>query len=252
MFVDGDDFIKLDAIREIVNILGNNYKYDVLTGKLMYYFSSSEIEVEKFNLSEQVVFKKTGEEVITYYFNNIKTPMWSACRSVYRKDFFLNHNFLFEKNLTSEDLALIPLVYLAATNVAVNDNPFYYYRQQRIDSITNSYKGKKYRDIIKIIDDYEKMLKSSCLSNEFKRIFLKRLANVYVEYASKISLVDPKEFENILILFKKKRYLLIKAVYLKPKFFALILKLFGLELGSKILIFVKFRIKSIEKVFSSY
>lgn len=248
MFLDGDDFITLNAIEDIVNILKTDIDIDIITGKMFAYYDKSNIKREEFIIDENNLIGKSGEEVLTYYFNAIPNIIWSACRSIYRREFFVSNKFLFTPNLTSEDLDLIPLVYISAKKIRSYDQPFYYYRQQRPNSIINTQNLPKFQDIIYIINKYEEIINSGIYSIEFSNSLLKRLSNIYASYLVLISEIDKDKRELAVNIFEEKKYLLKYSSGLKNKLIKNIVKVIGIKRSSLLYAKLKKNVLKIKKI----
>lgn len=234
LFLDGDDFLDKEALLNIKEALNNNQEIEILTGKFIYYLNDSDYFVEDFELPSDIISEKNGEEVLIYYFKNINVGMWSACRSVFNRTFFVSNGFRFEPNLTSEDLALIPFVYLKANRISVVNKPFYYYRQNREGSIMNTTNAKRHIDMIKIVQTYEDFTLSNKHSEEFNKLLINEIAFIYFSYLKTIHMVNDNNLTELYYIYRKKIYLLKYLESPKVKVLKLLIVIFGVKFGSGI------------------
>lgn len=239
MFVDGDDFIDLNAVEDIVEIIESQRNVDIVVGKMVLYYNQRREVPENFIFDSSKIDNKSGIEVLAYFFEEIPVIMWSACRSAYRRAFLIENKLYFTEGITSEDLDLIPRIYMCANRVAVYDKPFYYYRQLRPNSITNTVDAKRFYDIISIIEKYVNLLQNSDYPLNFKRAFLMQLANVYTQYIAILDNVRESEKKDVVKEMEKIKYLLAYTRGVKPKFISVFSNLIGFELTSSVYLFAK-------------
>jgi glycosyltransferase involved in cell wall biosynthesis len=209
MFIDGDDYITLNALEDIVRIINEQNNIDIITGKMILYYNDTKQVKENFDFDQNKISNKSGLEVLNYYFEEIPAFMWSACRSIYKRQLLTDNELYFTEGITSEDLDLIPRIFMCADKVAVYNKPFYYYRKLRPDSIINTVNTKKIYDIVSIIKKHIINLQKKHYSERFKKAFLMQLANAYAYYVGllgelskddrKKAIREMKKIENILV-----------------------------------------------------
>ncbi|HDY7821911.1 TPA: glycosyltransferase family 2 protein [Vibrio vulnificus] len=152
IFFDSDDLMPKNTLSSYEErILDKNYP-DVIVSKLARKsFDTGNVILDDFEFDESILL--SGLEAAQFLFTVQKKPMWSACRSVFRRDAFKD-NLKFTIGITSEDLDLIPKIILSAKTVAFNNQVSYVYRLGRPASITNTVSIKRFHDISKVIDGY--------------------------------------------------------------------------------------------------
>jgi glycosyltransferase involved in cell wall biosynthesis len=199
IFLDGDDFLSSSSLRNFNDIIEKNPNVDIITGKLIKYYKDNQYTTESFQYKENYSYIK-GIDVLEKLFEDIPVIIWSACRSIYRREFIVENSFYFKEGITSEDLELVPRIFVKANCVAFNNEPFYYYRLGRNNSIINTVSKKRFIDIILIIEDYIGLLKNdSIISGKLKKLFMVQLANIYARYLVLINELpkdDQKEIYN--------------------------------------------------------
>ena len=231
IFIDGDDFISDECLEEIAYICDNK-KVDLICGKIIKYYDKSKQIEDKFTFDYKKTKDKTGIEVLQYFFEDIPAIMWSACRTIYRREFLIENKFKFKEGITSEDLQLIPQIYIKAKSVEVYNRPFYYYRQLRPNSIVNTINKKRFFDIVEIINEYLIILDRNEFSESFKNLFIRQLANIYARYVAIISSSEKKDKKEIICEMKKIKYILKYSNNIRGKYLFISTKIFGLYLSS--------------------
>lgn len=195
MFLDGDDFLSQDALMNFKDIIVKSPDVEIVIGKMIKYYSNQTRIVESFTYPDEYN-RLGGREVLEKLFKDIPVIIWSACRSIYSRKFFQENKFYFKEGITSEDLELIPKVFLRAKKIEINNIPFYYYRLGRINSIINVVNPKRFQDIMDIIDGYFVLLNEIDLyHSSLGKAFIEQLANVYSRYLL-LTHQLPKEYRN--------------------------------------------------------
>lgn len=175
LFVDGDDFVGEDYLEVIERNISENDQPDVLRYQVFrHHFQSGQSEICKgshFSLSGVEAFRMMIYE--TYF-----DVVWAYA---FKRSFFEEYHFRFEKGRRHEDFGLIPYVILKAERVVSIEKGLYYY-VERDDSITTSIDTSKTR---KRLDDafylYDmlmvKIRKDSDIRDDDKRFVYSYLSN---------------------------------------------------------------------------
>lgn len=130
-FLDGDDWLPENAIENLYkDIISSNADISIGCFKEV----SSDMEVIKgYGPSENILLDgKRSLEKLIYYGNNVGIVVWNK---LYKKELF--DLLMFEKGKIHEDVFFTPKVLYLANKVSFNTNIVYFYRNDRIDSITN-------------------------------------------------------------------------------------------------------------------
>lgn len=239
MFVDGDDFVTNNSVEDIVNIISKRKTVDIIIGKMIMYYDNNKKIEEDFEFNENIYHGNSGIDILTYMFEEIPVIMWSACRSIYRRDFLIENNFYFTEGFTSEDLDLIPKVLLQAKNIFPYNKPFYYYRQLRPNSIVNTVNAKRFYDIVSIIKSYLLLMKEKQYNSKFNNAFIKQLANIYVRYVVIIGYVPKNDRIKVINQMKEIQHILFHAKGLRGKYVVYCTKYFGFRVTSTLYKFIK-------------
>lgn len=146
-FVDSDDFISKDAytillenaLRETADIvIGNAYKY----------IDSNNIYL-KFKKRHHDYIIENG---ISFLVQSIKnnTMSMSVVLGIYSKDWILNKNLFFKKNLLHEDELWTPTAFIQAKKVIYINHDFYYHFERKGSITQSKNKTKNALDLIQI------------------------------------------------------------------------------------------------------
>lgn len=214
-FLDSDDFIeknlflrlekyidkKIDIIKFKIKLVDENYK-----------------EIRKIpSPSFECV---NGEKAFENLFG-LDEFLEVSCGYLYRKEFFKENNFHFEKGMYHEDFGLIPLVILKAKTV-ISLNIYGYNYLQTQNSITRNLDYSKtlkrandvlafYDNMIKKIESYEISQTSNKLIKEFytnailnkAKTLNKKDRKIYISKLKNRKIVDNIQIRNVKQLIKK-------------------------------------------------
>jgi len=117
-FVDGDDYIELNAVERLVNKLKNK-DLDIL---VFNYFSVKNDVIKKIEMK----YQNEGIEKDKLYMIQLPMP-WAK---VYQVNLFKNNGILFKEGIIYEDLALIPTLVNDTVKIDFCDDALYYYVQR--------------------------------------------------------------------------------------------------------------------------
>ncbi|CEN83672.1 glycosyltransferase [Paeniclostridium sordellii] len=230
MFLDGDDFIAKDCIDEIANLIETKGEADIITGRLVEYYNESRSETYGFELDEKSFESKSGAYVFNYLLKNSPYSPWHSCVTIYNKNYFVNNKFYFTEGITSEDLDLLPRIYMKASKVIPYNRAFYYYRQLRPNSIINTVNSKRFYDIVNILKRYISLFEKIDYNKEFKEVFLSQLANVYASYVAILGYIPKNERQDVVKNMKEIKWILKHTNSAKWNCVSWSIKLFGFSI----------------------
>ena len=239
IFLDGDDFLVENCIEDICKKINENINVDIICGKIIKYYPDKQIK-EDFELDEKKILNKEGIEVLTYFYREIKeTGMWAAWRSIYNRKFLIRNNLFFTEGITSEDLDLVPKIYIKANRIVPYNKPFYYYRQLRPNSIMNTVNFKRFDDIVKIINNHLQMIEDDKYDDKFKKAFTNKLANLYASYFLIIGDTNLNDRENVEEVMNNLKWILKYSSGLRGKYAYFMEKVIGMRLTYKFYFIIK-------------
>lgn len=152
LFIDSDDYVDSEIIIEMIRKVKDNPQLDVIFLSGVKVFKDGEQELLDQPFDRNCIVNKSNQEVLNYLAGLKKYP-GSACTKLVKKDLIGKHEIYFEYGKTSEDLKWCLEVFLNASKFDVINRVYYFYRQERVGSITNSYNEKKLSCLIEIIKD---------------------------------------------------------------------------------------------------
>ena len=205
MFVDGDDYLREDAVEILLKEIEDN---DILC--FDYY-----IKVKNNQKIQQAQY--------SFELNNEKKFLLSqpsACTKFYRKSIFDKNNIKFDEGLLYEDLALIPTLILYTNKIKFISQPLYYYRV-RNNSIIHSdefniKKDDKFIAIKLLINRFKEKNRYEEFEEEIEYIVIK---NLIIAYSTEIlqfkDEIYKKRCEKVLENLKKINKKWYKNKYLK-------------------------------------
>lgn len=214
-FLDSDDFIEKDLFLRLEKYIDK--KIDIIKFKIKLVDENYK-EIRKIpSPSFECV---NGEKAFENLFG------WDeflevSCGYLYRKEFFKENNFHFEKGMYHEDFGLIPLVILKAKTV-ISLNIYGYNYLQTQNSITRNLDYSKtlkrandvlafYDNMIKKIESYEISQTSKKLIKEFytnailnkAKTLNKKDRKIYISKLKNRKIVDNIQIRNVKQLIKK-------------------------------------------------
>ena len=165
VFLDGDDWLRIDALEKLYK-KAKIENLDVLIADTLFYYSEEHTDwvYKRPGFFETSGIRKGIDYFIELKKNNCYAPM--AINQIYKKEFLSNNKLSFFESLLNEDELWTPQVLYNAQRVNCLEFPFYYYRQ-RINSIMNSgISSKKIKDNLFIAGELINLSKS-CSDVEF-------------------------------------------------------------------------------------
>ena len=242
LFVDSDDYIESDIIREILRLIQAEPDIDVifLTGKKVYSNGRQVYLDQKYDRSK--IKNHTQEEVIKYLATLKKYP-GSACTKAVRKNIIVQNNILFKEGKTSEDLIWCLKVFLNAYKFDALEENYYFYRQQREGSVTQSFNENKLLCLMEVISDSCIIAKNHQEVEEAIYSFLAyEYAIALLIYCNGKKTISKKNLESCKRFFRDYQFLLLYKKSVGVKMMRYLLKALGIDAVSK-LVGLYYRIK---------
>lgn len=149
-FIDSDDFIEKECIKDIISSLKRNKDLEVILFDAKFVDESGK-EINKsgysFNhkgLENNKIY--TGREIIENQLNACDEYLTTVWLGVYKKSLLIDNSFFFEKGLIHEDEMWTPKVLIEANKVLYINKKYYCYRI-REDSIMRDNKKNNFKHI---------------------------------------------------------------------------------------------------------
>ncbi len=190
IFLDSDDYIEKDLLKEIEKSLSNNP--DLVRYQVKEVFDNeSDIKYEEIPFTN-----KNGVEafelITKYHF------VENAWAYAIKKDYYLKEGFSFKRGTYHEDFGLIPLVIIKAKIVnSISYIGYCYY--QRSGSIMNSSDyDKTKKKVLDFYNHYSFLIKEILETSLDKKYFLSFISNSLLLKITELNSKDYKEFLKIL------------------------------------------------------
>lgn len=152
LFVDSDDYIADGILAKINDTIARNEGVDVVfLEAVKFYPDGREVPMADGYVAERIC-DRTKEEVLQFLTTMPKFP-GSACTKAIRRN-LLNDPMLFTKGLISEDIDWSYRLFGVAEKYAYLPEPYYYYRQARAGSITNTVSLRKTESLLWIVEKW--------------------------------------------------------------------------------------------------
>lgn len=149
LFVDSDDYIAEQSLQKISFIIKENNNPDIVFLECVKVYTDDQQMVPMKDGVTEEVNEKRGEDLKAYIAKLPKYPA-SACSKAIRRNFFCEKNLYFKKGIICEDLEWAVRVFLDAQTAGYCSMPYYFYRQKRAGSISNSQNSKTALDVLDI------------------------------------------------------------------------------------------------------
>lgn len=155
LFLDSDDFVIKDSLKECYEFILKSYKQDDKQGFDMiindFYRCSENGKI----FEETLQVPKQLDEDYLSEFVSTKGCYWNVWRVIYKKQFLLNNDLWFKEGYLCEDIDFTTRAFLCRGKMIFVHMPYYCYRMGRADSIMNVVSYYRVYSIVTIIEDLE-------------------------------------------------------------------------------------------------
>ena len=223
IFVDSDDYIEKDLLKELNKSLTDNP--DLVRFQIREVYGDN----TKKDYNEEPFTNKNGVEAFSilckYHF------VENAWAYLYRKDFYLKNKFSFKKGAIHEDFGLVPLVIMKAKIVNSISYIGYNYLQRENSIMSEKNYEKTKKKVSDMFEHYDYLIKEINKTELDSKLYKSFISNSLIlkvcelkndEYKkSKKKLKEKKVYDNLLtdtIIRKIKKYILKISPKLAKKF----------------------------------
>lgn len=231
LFVDSDDYIGKNSLDDIVQCLKNSsLPIDVMFLEGMKVYKNGKIISLGDGYDNQKI-NFQSKEIVMKHLSSLKKYPGSACTKLIRRQLILENKLMFEKKLVSEDIEWTIRLFSIASNFAYCDTKYYYYRQNREGSITNTQSKKQIESLLYIMEKFSNNDKKINYQNEINAFLAYEYIMVLAIYA-KMTKEEKLKYEFKL---KKLSWILKYGKNSRVKLVYISTKLVGLNLTGKLL-----------------
>ena len=237
-FVDSDDRINTQSLKDIIEHIRN------ISTDLIF------VNIDKFYKDGTMVdigdnIEKTGlvgdkNECIEHLHSRPKFPA-SACGKVFRKAFLDKNDISFPKDRrVAEDMGFMFRCMMLADTFDKIDVPFYYYRQNRENSITSQISMKSFRGVGQFIVDSLDMYSIDRIPNDTNaKLMFNFLAYEYSILLWQYGHLDKADKKEAYDFLKQFSFVMKWGRSRKSKVIRLLMKLFGIKFASTVVRVIK-------------
>ncbi len=151
-FVDSDDRISPDSIKQVLNLVKSN-AIDICFMKGVKFFPDGKKEDLGDQIESEQLLGKDKNEVLKYLASRPKYP-GSSCTKIYRRQFLRENGLEFPHDRRqSEDLGFVRDCIMEANQYCALDCQYYEYRQNRVGSITHGATLKAINGIMQFVEE---------------------------------------------------------------------------------------------------
>ncbi|HIT06598.1 MAG TPA: glycosyltransferase [Candidatus Scybalocola faecipullorum] len=231
LFIDSDDYIERESLSTIVSCLERQKeKIDVMFLEACKVFHDG----TKMPLGDGYYAEKINgkpKEMVMKHLAGLPKYPGSACTKLIRRKLIIDNNIYFEKGLLSEDIDWTIRVLIEAQHYAYNPSQYYYYRQNRYGSITNTAGLKSVESLLYIVKKWGK--KESEIDNQDE-------INAFLSYEYMIALYNysrlPKEDKRKVVKdLVDYKWIMSYGLSKKPRFVNFLVKCIGVQMTAILL-----------------
>lgn len=234
IFVDSDDYILPDALKEFYKELNKDKTIDVLITRLMQVYSDAPILHMDKNMPIDLIKNGVKFNVINWVFNKSQNT-WPAQRYVVRRDLIEKENLQFARGYLHEDIDWTSRLFLYASSFSGSDYYWYAHQMGRKGSITTNKNVKRSLDIIELVSMNIRNEEYKKVEARIRDVMFKRMVKSLFATLSNYRYFNDKEKNLIIKSLYKNRDVLIYTEVLRHKLFLLFSKTYGFEVGLKIM-----------------
>ena len=241
LFVDADDYIFSDSLAAINISIEETPDVDVVFLEAVKVFEDGSTISLGDGYQKDSIKEKTHEEVIAHISKLPKFP-GSACTKLIRRSLINEHSIFFKKGLLAEDIDWTVRLLLAARKYNYCQNDYYYYRQNREGSITNTVNINKLYSLIYIIKKWSRKMHQEPPISELQKYINAFMAYEYLVLLNAYSGLNREAKKMVEADVKAYSWLLSENEIKKVKIARFLNGVLGLEAASAFLrLYVKLR-----------
>lgn len=184
LFIDGDDFLEINTIKELYNY-GINNKLDIVCFNAYKSYDNYKEEFHIFNNNEFIL----KEPLKGLFLDNMMPAIWAK---MVRRNFIINNKIRFPEGTSyGEDLATVAHWFMFNPKIGVLNKSLYNY-YQRSGSITNSISNK-----ILDIDISIEFIKEKLINNNLYYLYSSEFEYMVFTHLFKRVIIDSKTLNHI-------------------------------------------------------
>lgn len=232
-FIDSDDRIADGCIEKILQ--ATKSKADLFFMQGIKFFADGKTQDMGDEITSHLIEGKTPEELLDFIATRPKYP-GSSCTKIYKRKFLVENEIYFPKTKRlSEDLGFVLDCLLKVKTFIALDCPYYEYRQNRKDSITNTFNIQNFCDKFLFIEESVEKAKLYNLTESNKRSVFSIAAYEYAILLWQYSFIEKKHKKKAKQKLKEYKWILKYGQTVKQKITSKMVMFLGLTFTSKLL-----------------
>lgn len=239
LFVDSDDFIEKNSLTKIAETLNSYHEnIDVMFLEGMKFFSNKSIVSLGDGYDRGKIDGKTKRQVLQHIAELPKFP-GSACTKLIRRQLIVENDLYFQSGLMAEDIDWVTGLLIKSDNFAYCDSTYYYYRQNREGSNTNSKDNRLFESLLYIIEKWSNI---DYKTKEYQDIINSFMSYEYLMLLLTFERLDPKSKKKYRNRVRSLKWILKNKKGIKYKAIHQLLNVFGVSFISRLFkLYVKVR-----------
>jgi len=229
LFVDSDDYVAKNILPIIKETIENQNKPDVVFLEAIKIYSDGSMEPMGDGYKVEAINGKTHLEVLKHIAILPKFP-GSACTKAIKREIFDN-TLMFTEGLISEDVEWTYRLFGKAKKYAYCNKSYYFYRQQRIGSITSDVTSNKIESLLWIIEKWAQ----KDPKNKYRKIINSFVAYQYVVLILNLALFKQESTKEYYNRAAKVKWIMDYGATRKVRMVRLATRFLGLKLTGKLL-----------------
>lgn len=234
-FIDSDDRIADGSLKEIINYI-NDGGCDLCFMQAIKFYPDGTSEDLGDGINGLAINGKTLTEQMNYLSSRPKFP-GSSCTKIYKREFIVRNDLHFPYDRRySEDLGFVINSMYLAQSIHCLDFPFYEYRQNRVGSITNTFKIKNFNDLsLFVIEGAEQFCNDKKAIDDKAKCLMSFIAYEYSILLWQLNKLSGEDKKSAYKFLKQYIWVLKFANSKKTKIIKIFANLLGIRLTSKLL-----------------
>lgn len=229
VFVDSDDWIETDSLKEFAKIICQSAP-EVIETILMEEYENEQVFADR-HFSDYLKEKFTRDRALNWIANESEN-MWPAQKRICKREFIIKNNLFFAEGRLQEDLDWTTRLCYYARSFCGYSRCWYHYRRKREGSITNSVNGKYITDAIEMAASDRKYQDRN--DRYSVRVFDQLIAAVYSSI-NMYKLCSEEDKIKVCACLEENRWLFEYTPAIKYKIFAIGVRALGIRKAMEIL-----------------
>lgn len=231
LFVDADDYISEESLANIMmclKALGSDIDVVFLEAIKIY------PDGKKIPMGDGYIENKINnqpKDIVMKHLSTLNKFPGSACTKLVMKNLIINNQLYFERGLLSEDIDWTIKLLKTAKTFGYTSYPYYYYRQKRNGSITDTADRKNAECILSIIEKWS----SQTIDYDYQRDINAFMAYEYIVLLYNYSKLTGLEKKELYSRLKSLKWIMRYARSRKEKLVSVFINIAGINITSQLL-----------------